>query len=515
MARMFRWRRNKSLLLLFFRKEDLALSILRSIAMPLFTRARLLCAAASMLCGIAHAQSAIEILKAGCADDARKLCSGVQPGGGRIIACLKQNRDQLSDQCKQAAAQAARLSKAGTPATASAAPIPSPAGTSDAFVAAPATTPLNATEPESQPARKGKAPSAGSAASYIVMKKVQITGPGPDAAHPTMPAFDLLIPSTWKIQGGVSLGGSPSGCFSDLFAIHLKATSADGSSIFAAGPDYSWQYADDPSMLKNLTDPGRRMLGAGGKPCPVARPMRAEQYIRQNILKLYPPGTTVVSVAPFPELDEIVRKRRGLPPGNGNTGSTRTDAIRMRLAYQKDGTDMESWVAVCVVVDISPSGRGAFYDSHATSLVSFSAPKAKLDANDRLFQVIVSSIHPEPQWVGYSGSMVAKLNQARTQQMATINAAMSQFYAHEAQVINGVTQNAMRGSDNSVFHADQNIRGVQTFRDPATGTTQEFSNLYDHAWQNGTGDYVMSNDPSFNPNEHMSGDWSQLQAVSP
>jgi hypothetical protein len=96
-----------------------------------------------------------------------------------------------------------------------------------------------------------------------------------------------------------------------------------------------------------------------------------------------------------------------------------------------------------------------------------------------------------------------------------MSAAASLAHAHEAQVINGVTQNAMRGSDNSVFHADQNIRGVQTFREPATGTTQELSNLYDHAWQNGTGDYVMSNDPSFNPNEHMSGDWNQLQAVNP
>jgi hypothetical protein len=347
------------------------------------------------------------------------------------------------------------------------------------------------------------------------MKKVQIMGPGPDAAHPTVPAFDLMIPSAWNIKGGVTFGGSPSGCYADIFAINLQAMSADESTAFAAGPDFSWQYADDPSVLKSLNDPNRRALGVGGKPCPVAKPMTAEDYIRQNILKLYPSGTKVVSVAPFPELNEIVRKRQGLPPGNSNTGSTRTEAVRVRLAYQKEGKDLEDWVAVGIVVNIYPAGNGSFYDSHATSLVAFSAPRGQLDGNDKLFQVIVGSIQPEPQWVKYSGGVLSKLYQAQAQKVATMNQMWSQFYMHAAQTINGVTANAMRGADASTFHADQNIRGVQTFVDPATGKTQELSNLYDHAWQNGSNEYIMSNDANFNPNEHLSGDWSQLQAVNP
>jgi hypothetical protein len=219
-------------------------------------------------------------------------------------------------------------------------------------------------------------------------------------------------------------------------------------------------------------------------------------------------------VAPFPELNEIVRKRLGLPPGNGNTGSTRTEAVRVRLAYQKDGKDQEDWVAVGMVVNIYPAGRGSFYDSHATTLVAFSAPKGKLDGNDQLFQVITSSMKPEPQWVTYTGGVLSKLYQMQAQKVATINKMWSDFYTKEAQTINGETANAMKGADASLFHEDQNIRGVQTFRDPTTGKTQELSNLYDHAWQNGSNGYIMSNDASFNPNEHVSGDWSELQPVN-
>jgi hypothetical protein len=457
-------------------------------------------AAAAAASDPAQAQSATQILTAGCADDARKFCAGVSPGGGRIIACLKQNQDSLSPRCKQAAAQAAQLSGASPTAAAPPAAVSSPAVSSPAEGAA---------------TSRGKPTASAADGSYLVLKKVQVSGPGPDAARPTLPAFDLLIPSTWTLQGGVTFGGSPSGCFADMYALSLKASSPDQTTAFAAGPDYSWQYADDPSVQKSLNDPTRRALGVGGKPCQVARPMKAEDYIRQNVLKVYPAGTTVVSVAPFSELEQILRRRQGLPPGADNAGATHIEAIRVRLAYAKDGTDLEAWVAVGVVVNIYPAGRGSFYDSHATSLVAFSAPKGRLDANDKLFQVITSSLQPEAPWVSYSGGVLAKLYQAQAQKAAAIDQAWAQFYTHAAQTINGVTAHAMRGADASVFHADQNIRGVQTFRDPATGRTQELSNLYDHAWQNGSDEYVMSNDPNFNPNQSLSANWNELQAVNP
>lgn len=37
-----------------------------------------------------------------CKGDFQKYCKDVQPGGGRIIACLKQNRDSLTPTCQQA-----------------------------------------------------------------------------------------------------------------------------------------------------------------------------------------------------------------------------------------------------------------------------------------------------------------------------------------------------------------------------------------------------------------------------
>ena len=60
-------------------------------------------AAASAQFAQAQDQQKLAAIRAACTADAQKLCAGVQPGGGRIVACLKEHKDELSDQCKQAA----------------------------------------------------------------------------------------------------------------------------------------------------------------------------------------------------------------------------------------------------------------------------------------------------------------------------------------------------------------------------------------------------------------------------
>jgi hypothetical protein len=53
-------------------------------------------------------QQAVADARTACETDIQKLCTGVQPGGGRILTCLKQHKDQVSDGCKQAVAKATK-----------------------------------------------------------------------------------------------------------------------------------------------------------------------------------------------------------------------------------------------------------------------------------------------------------------------------------------------------------------------------------------------------------------------
>ena len=489
--------------------------------MPRFTLFLICCASVYAPFATADEASALAALRAGCAEDAQKLCAGVASGGGRILACLKAHKDELSAQCKQAAAQAASLGNNSSSDAVAAAPAAA-APASSAPVGSSAATKLPSAAPK--PASAASASTSGRTAhavkeapgAFLRMKQVQIIDQGMDKVQAPLPAIDLLIPSAWDFKGNVLVGGGKGGCFADWFAVFWEATNADGSIAFQGAPNFSWQYADDPAVLKKLTDPNRRQLGAGGKPCPVMKPMKAEAYFREIALKTLPSGTTIVSVEPFPELNQIARKQMGLPPGDAPSGSgAQTDAIRARVEFQKDGKPQEGWLGIAVVTRIYRQGRGVFYDSHAIDSMALRTAKGQLDSNDKLFKVMVSSVRPEPKWQAYSGGIIVKLLNAEAQKEAIQDKIVADLQRYAAQTIMDVTANQMKGSMNSAAGFDQNIRGVQTFRNPATGGTMELSNLYDHAWLNSSNEYVMSDDPNFNPNAQLSGSWNQLQVVRP
>ena len=254
------------------------------------------------------------------------------------------------------------------------------------------------------------------------------------------------------------------------------------------------------------------------KACPVRAPVKAEEFLRRDLIEKYRKGKTVVSVEPFPELDQLVRYRLGLPSSGGDVNGIHTEAARARLSYDDEkGRPVEEWVTVEIIVRKIPMGpRGAAYDWHAVNIMWFRTPKGQLDANERLFKLVASTIRPEPEWQKWSNGVIASLYQKKQEEAAKQQQIIIEFQNKVAETINGVVANQQRGSLQSSFGQSQLIREVQTFRDPTTGSTFELSNKFDNAWLNGTkGYYLMSDDPNFDPNGNLSGNWTQLQVVQP
>lgn len=69
--------------------------------MKLFLRNLALLSAAMFLSGGAHAADSMNPREA-CREDAKNFCSGIQPGGGRIMDCLWDHYKDISDDCYSA-----------------------------------------------------------------------------------------------------------------------------------------------------------------------------------------------------------------------------------------------------------------------------------------------------------------------------------------------------------------------------------------------------------------------------
>ena len=131
----------------------------------------------------AQDNAAVAVLRAGCTDDAQRFCANVEPGGGRILQCLKDHKDSLSDKCKQAAQQAMGMSNGSpAPSATSSAPVASeasaPASPPTPSTPPPApSTPAKPTAHAASPSAATKHAAAAPAApgSYLRLKKALIT----------------------------------------------------------------------------------------------------------------------------------------------------------------------------------------------------------------------------------------------------------------------------------------------------------------------------------------------------
>jgi hypothetical protein len=152
------------------------------------------CAATVAHSALADDQSTLAAIRAACAEDTQKLCAGVQPGGGRIVACLKEHKDSLSDRCKQAAALAANPSSSSAPSASSVSPA-SGTSVSGAAASAPATSSRSVAGPSvSDAASQAKPPTAGE---KFVERVIT------DTEHGGMRAATIHLPEKWHFESKI------------------------------------------------------------------------------------------------------------------------------------------------------------------------------------------------------------------------------------------------------------------------------------------------------------------------
>lgn len=81
-------------------------NLIRDIVIAALVTAGLIALISTVAAPPAAAQQAstFRMLRQACADDVRKLCPGIAPGGGRLKKCLEEKSEQVSEACSRALA---------------------------------------------------------------------------------------------------------------------------------------------------------------------------------------------------------------------------------------------------------------------------------------------------------------------------------------------------------------------------------------------------------------------------
>ena len=222
----------------------------------------------------------------------------------------------------------------------------------------------------------------------------------------------------------------------------------------------------------------------------------------------------LVEVKPLPELAGQLGRGQQAVPG----GAALAEGGKAKIEYRKGDRRMEEEMFAVVQANAfaMPSMTGQIVNVNWTAdyLFSFKAVKGTLDAHAKTFQTMAHSFKLNPQWFNKYAQLVDYLVRAQIQQIQNIgqiSRIISQTSNEISDMIMESYQQRQAVYDRISTNFSRTIRGVDAYTDPASQGTVELPNGYDRAWTNSLGEYILSDNPTFNPNVGSTQTWQLME----
>jgi hypothetical protein len=330
-----------------------------------------------------------------------------------------------------------------------------------------------------------------------------------------MEAARILTPVDWKFEGVVAWGAA-NGCPPEMVKTAGSAMSKDTLSGFAFFPVHTWQWFDDPRQQQTAARGGSQPSIQRG--CAAEPLVGAVDYIRRAILPKWRPNARVVATEPMPKLAQaLTEQAQSAAAGmlqNHMYNWVRVDAGRVKIAYQINGHPVEEWIMATVLAIAKPGlggGRGNWYNATASRVFAYRTPAGKLDSEPALFATMLGSIRSNPQWQAKMTQVLqntGKIERKGAADRARIRAGMQQA---QGDASNARYEQISAAEDKQSEEFAQTQRGLEWYTDPTTHEKVEMSYGYRHTYTNGNGEYILNDDPNFNPSKYFNGTWTPME----
>lgn len=323
-----------------------------------------------------------------------------------------------------------------------------------------------------------------------------------DAQGTGMEVFHMLAPAGWKLEGGcrwlLDNPGMPA-------VVETRISNPQGGEAFELLPTMNFLWNGSGMLL-----PGTRYYGAE-----VGMPVPIQAAFTRFILPRYRRGVgslQVVEITPQPDLPRLAKSEALVTPGASAEGG------KARIRFNWQGTDYEEDIYGVVEV-FRTMIPGMFGPTEIITwfigyMFSFRALAGQLDATADLFGVMIQSFQLNPQWYAALKTVAQQMVQQQIQHIRSVGQigtmlAQAGSQAREQNLADWYRR--QEAFDQVSLAQSRSIRGVDGFVDPASQAVVELPSGYGHAWANAAGEYIITDDPTYNPNIDRSGTWNPLE----
>ncbi|MCB0555927.1 MAG: hypothetical protein KDD02_20445, partial [Phaeodactylibacter sp.] len=140
--------------------------------------------------------------------------------------------------------------------------------------------------------------------------------------------------------------------------------------------------------------------------------------------------------------------------------------------------------------------------------------QGELEKHAKVFQTIIYSFRLNPQWYAKYSNMIEYLAQQQIQRIHSIGELSRMLSQMSDQMrAENLAQFEARGKvyDQASQDFSDYMLNIDRYYDPFEGREVELPSGYNHAWSNNLGEYILTDDPNFNPNVGSNLHWENLK----
>lgn len=326
-----------------------------------------------------------------------------------------------------------------------------------------------------------------------------------DAQGTGLELFRMLVPVGWHFEGGchwlLDNPGMPA-------AVAFQVSNPQGAEMFSVLPNINLTWNNNP-MTGMMHPIGSRYFGAEVRP-----PVSVHQALRELVLlrnRSNVEGLQILAEEPQPDLPRLVKSEAAISGGSAEGGKLRIHYSWQGCQYDEDIYGVVEIFRTPLASVLGPSEILIWFVDY---LFTFRAAPGLLDATMDLYKVMIGSFHLNPDWYAAFKSIAQYLAQRQIQRIQHIGQ-IGQILAQTGSQIRQQNLNdwyaRQQVYDRLSTDWSRTVRGVDAFLDPHCQEVVELPSGYGQAWANNLGEYVLTEDPNFNPNLQSNLHWEPMQ----